>query len=422
MLSKLKKTLYFPLAYYFRFFAKIRLAIWKPYIIVVTGSSGKTTLLHLIEAQVGDKARYSHHANSSYGIPFDILGLQRKSLRLTEWAHLFLIAPLCILKSNPKHTIYIVEADCDRPNEGRFLATLLKPRITLWTNSTKTHSMNFDSLVRNGKFKRVEEAIAYEYGHFARNTQELIIVNGDSENIKKEIEGLTTEIFRSTIDDLKDYKVSLEGTEFNIKGEVLKFKQLLPQEVFCSLSMCVKLLECLKIPVEKTFEKFTVPPGRNSVFKGIKDAMIIDSSYNANLDSMRKILHMFENIDHDKKWMIIGDMLEQGESEKEEHERLAEVISKMKFDRVIFIGPRVSKYTYPKLEQLINDRTIEKFENPKDVLDYLNLTLKGEELLLFKGARFLEGVIENLLADKNDAENLARREKVWHKRRRKFGL
>src|SRR3990167_4610771 len=175
MFQKIKNFLYFPLAHYFRFFAKNKLARWTPYIIVVTGSSGKTTLLHLLESQVGDKAKYSHHANSSYGIPFDILGLKRENLMFYEWIYLFIAAPLSIFKKNPKERIYIVEADCDRPNEGRFLATLLVPEVTLWTNSTKTHSMNFDLLVKSGQFKTVEEAIAFEFGYFLEYSRKLCV-------------------------------------------------------------------------------------------------------------------------------------------------------------------------------------------------------------------------------------------------------
>ena len=48
MFGQLKKKLYFPVAGYFRFFAAIRLKRWNPRIIVVTGSNGKTTLLHLL--------------------------------------------------------------------------------------------------------------------------------------------------------------------------------------------------------------------------------------------------------------------------------------------------------------------------------------------------------------------------------------
>src|SRR5947199_7925368 len=81
MLNSFKQKLYFPIASYFRYFAIKRLAKWNPRIVVVTGSSGKTTLLHLLEAQIGTNAKYSHHANSSFGIPFDVLGLQRQSLQ-----------------------------------------------------------------------------------------------------------------------------------------------------------------------------------------------------------------------------------------------------------------------------------------------------------------------------------------------------
>lgn len=423
MFGALKKSLYFPLSYYFRFFAKIRLSLWKPFIIVVTGSSGKTTLLHLIESQLGDKARHSHHANSSYGVPFDILGLKRKNLMLYEWLVLFLSAPFSIFKKTPSERIYIVEADCDRPREGRFLATLLKPQVTLWTNSTKTHCMNFDPLVEKGKFEDVEDAIAFEFGYFAEYSSELVIVNGDSKNIAEQLHRTKAKIISASIKSLKGYIVSLNGSAFDINGEVFKFQQLLPKEIFYSLEMCVNLLKYLKIPLDKSFSKFTLPPGRNSIFKGIKNTTIIDSAYNANLDSMTVILDMFDKITSDKKWMILGDMLEQGNCEEEEHEELADVISKIKFEKIILMGPRVSKHTYPKLIKLLGGKTeIEKFINPKEVLDYLNLNLKGGELLLFKGARFLEGVIENLLADKRDAARLARREKIWHKRRKNFGL
>ena len=420
MLSKFKKLFYFPLAYYFRFFAKIKLVRWNPYIIVVTGSSGKTTLLHLLQSQIGERAKYSHFANSSYGIPFDILGLRRKSLMLYEWIYLFIAAPFSIFKNNPREHIYIVEADCDRPKEGRFLATLLAPEITLFTNSTRTHSMTFDALVKNGKFKTVEEAIAFEFGYFLEYTKKLCVVNGDSYLIEKQLGRTKSHIEKIAVKDLGDYEVLKDKTIFKIGKEVYEFNHLLPREFFYAIAMSNVLFKKLGIKPDPTFKNFFLPPGRNSIFRGIKNTTIIDSSYNANLDSMTVILEMFDNIIAGKKWIIAGDMLEQGKGERQEHEKLAEVISKIKSDKIILMGPRGSKYTLPKLKS--KDQNIISFENPKDVLEYLNVNLKGRELLLFKGARFLEGVIEHLLLDKKDALKLARREKVWETRRRRFGL
>jgi hypothetical protein len=48
--------------------------------------------------------------------------------------------------------------------------------------------------------------------------------------------------------------------------------------------------------------------------------------------------------------------------------------------------------------------------------------MQGGEVVLFKGARFLEGVIENLLADPQDAKYLCRRGNIWRKRRAEWGL
>jgi UDP-N-acetylmuramyl pentapeptide synthase len=110
-------------------------------------------------------------------------------------------------------------------------------------------------------------------------------------------------------------------------------------------------------------------------------------------------------------------MLEQGKNEEGEHKLLADEINKYKFEKIILMGPRVSKYVLPNLRQKAVN-----FVNPKEVLDYIRENITGGELILFKGARFLEGVIENLLLDKRDAKNLVRRELVWERRRKKFGL
>src|ERR1700733_9617223 len=117
-MESLKKALYFPIASYFRFFAELRLRRWNPKIIVVTGSNGKTTLLHMLEAQLGSKAKVSHHANSAYGVPFDILDLHRSSMSWSEWINLILKAPGNVFKPLPEEKIYVVEADADRPFEG----------------------------------------------------------------------------------------------------------------------------------------------------------------------------------------------------------------------------------------------------------------------------------------------------------------
>lgn len=422
MVGRLKDILFFPLAEYFAFWAKIRLSRWNPRIIAITGSSGKTTLFHMVEAQVGDKAHYSHHANSAIGIPFDILDLHRKTLKPSEWPSIILKAPMQAFKTPYKEKIYIAECDADRPGEGRFLAKLLKPEVTLWVSVSRTHSMNFDTLVP-GKFKSVEDAIAYEFGYFLEHTSKLAITDGDSELMTNQIPRTKAKTESVKISNLTNYKVSKNGTEYITEKDTVRLPNLLPKEVFYSLEMCRLLTNFLEIQFDKTFKNLQLPPARSSIFRGIKNITIIDSTYNANFSSMRAILSMFQEFPAKTKWHIIGDMLEQGKSEQEEHEKLAHLLLKMDTKRIVLLGPRVKKYTYPILkEKLKKDISLDVFESPKDVLDLLQKEIKGSETILFKGARFLEGVIENLLLDKKEKVLLARREKVWDERRRKWGL
>ena len=423
MLEKLKSSLYFPIASYFAFFASIQLKLWHPMVIVVTGSSGKTTLLHLLESQIRENVRYSHHANSSFGIPFDILDLHRKSLIVTEWISLFILAPVRAFKKPFAQKIYIVETDCDRPHEGKFLSKLLKPNITLWVSSSRTHSMNFDNLVRLKRFSSVDEAIAFEYGYFLQHTKKLAIVAGENELIAKQFNRTNAEIHIIKKDCLNEYTPSSKGTDFVINKRNYHLPVLVPQEIFYSLSMTLSLIKYLNITADLSFSKLTLPPGRSSLFPGIKDTTLIDSSYNANLSSMRTIIEMFVKFPAKSKWAVLGDMLEQGNEEREEHEKLADLIAAAKFNHIILMGPRVKKYTYPKLKELLkNEHVLNVFVDPKEVLDYLNENLRGGETVLFKGARFLEGVIEHLLTDKHNADYLCRREKIWQIRREKWGL
>lgn len=445
MIKQIKSLLYFPLAYYFRFFARIQLSIWKPTIIVVTGSSGKTTLLNLIESQLQKKAKYSHFANSSYGIPFDILGMHRKNLTIEEWPYLFLAAPFRAFKKPPLEKLYVVEADCDRPYEGKFLASLLKPNVTLWTNVSRTHTVNFDQLVKNKDFKTVERAIAHEFSYFLEYTSDLAILNSDDDLIKKESQRSKVQTQNVSQTNLNSYKVFKDHTQFKINAKDYSIMTLLPKETSHSIQMTLALLDYLKIKPDYSFSSFTLPPGRCRAFKGIKNTTIIDSSYNATPDGVKSILGMFNQYPSEKKWLVLGDMIELGNEEKEEHEKLADVIASMRLEKVILVGPRLLKYAYPKLKLFLNCHPelvsgshssrfempkqvrhdtvqIETFTMPKEALDYLLDNLKGGEVVLFKGARFLEGIIEHLLADKNDVKKLCRCEKIWQERRKKWGL
>jgi UDP-N-acetylmuramoyl-tripeptide--D-alanyl-D-alanine ligase len=414
MLRSLKNRLYFLVAWYFRFFASIRLSRWKPRIVVVTGSNGKTTTMHLIAAILGPIARYSYGANSSFGIPFDILGLKRDSYSPVEWIVFGIKAPLYAMKKPYKEAIYIVEADCDRPGEGMFLSSFLKPEVTVWLSAARTHTMNFDKSVRKGPFANVDDAIAYEFGYFLEQTGKLAIITENS-LIEKQLSRTKAEVHSIRENQLERYEVGLEGTNFLIDGTSYRLPYLLPKETFFGLAAAAELARHLGKESSNNLSRFAMPPGRSSILKGVKDTIIIDSSYNANASSVEVFLRMIEKLPGNT-WLVLGDLTEQGAEEKEEHEKIARMVPKAEFQKVVLVGPRLKKYALPILPNAIS------FENPRETLDYLNQSIQGGETLAFKGARFLEGIIEHLLANKADADKLCRREKIWQQRRAQWHL
>lgn len=424
MLRKLKRLLYFPVAGYFRFFAAIRLKKWDPKIAVITGSSGKTTLLHLLEAQLGEKARYSHHANTTFGIPFHILGLSRKSLTLTEWPKLFLLAPFKAFAKPFSEKLYVVEADCDRPGEGAFLARLLKPHVTMWVSLSHAHTAGFDKLVDTKKFASVEAALAHEYGHFLAATQKYAIVNGDSSGILAQLSRAPgSPIIITKKDHFDNYRVFNNRTVFYVAKSRYVLPGILPKNVFYELAMAKEFYNYIGFKEAQSYDNFELPPGRGSIFRGFKESILVDSSFNATPAGMEAMLEAFSEYPAETKWVVLGDMIELGRKESIEHKKLAEQLAKLKLKKIILIGPRLKKYTLPILNKKLKNTEILTFDKPAPALEELRQSIQGGEAIFFKGARFLEGIVEHLLLNPgDDAAKLCRREKKWQLRREEWGL
>jgi UDP-N-acetylmuramoyl-tripeptide--D-alanyl-D-alanine ligase len=135
---------------------------------------------------------------------------------------------------------------------------------------------------------------------------------------------------------------------------------------------------------------------------------------------MGVMLQLFEEYPAEHKWLVLGQMLEQGEEGRKEHERLAEMVLGMTtVERVIVIGEMNGKWLVPYLSRHGLDG-VEFFEQPAVALNYIKEQLQGGEVLLLKGAPFMEAMVEGLLANPADEQLLVRREEIYRKRREKF--
>lgn len=417
--ASLKKKLYLGVARYFRVFANVSLRRWRPRVIAVTGSVGKTTLLNLLEVQLGARAHYSHNANSSYGIAFDILGIDGVRGSKLKWLYLFVIAPFRAVSFTHSEEFYVVEIDGERPKETEFLASWLRPEVTLWVSVGRTHAVYFDGQVRKGQFATVEDAIVHEFSYLPKYTSKLVAYDGDSPLIARTMDEITTVAKQAVTERaIEHYVVWPDRTAFTVNGTSYTFAQPMPREVYVQLALLGVLADYLGEPVVTDLTSYVQPPGRSNFLQGKQGVKLIDSSYNAHLISMESVISLYKQMQTTVKWIVIGDIVEQGEAEASEHAKLGELLRAADFDRYILVGRRTQSYTYPVLDPAKSVT----FLRPKDALGYLEQELTGSETVLFKGSQYLEGIIEHLLANPSDAVKLPRQEPAAKKRRAKWGL
>ena len=418
--SNFKKRFYFRVANYFRHFADKTFKRWNPRVIAVTGSAGKTTMMTMLEHEIGKLAHYSHDANSAFGIPFDILGLKGIRGSKLRWIWLILAAPFLSVLKRHKEKFYVVEIDGERPHEAEFLAKWLKPEVTIWVSIGLSHAVQFEKEVEKGKFKNVSEAIVAEFANLPVNTSKRVYIDADSKLMVEATTNIKAKVIPIKKDTLKKYVVYPDSTDFTYGDTTFHFNHPEPKDIAFNLFVVQDLMKYLKLKFNPDFSDIKIAPGRCSYFKGKKGIDIIDSSYNAHMISMASVLDMAKRMHAEEKWLVIGDIVDQGSLEEEEHIKLAKLIAAVKPEKVILVGRRTKKYTAPELKKLGVSAVATL--DPKKALEYIEKNIKGRETLLFKGSQYLEWIIEKLLADPKDAKKLCRREKAAVARRKEWGL
>ena len=128
-------------------------------------------------------------------------------------------------------------------------------------------------------------------------------------------------------------------------------------------------------PLSGRGEKLTINFSKN------KKSFIIDDSYNANPDSMKAALYNFNKLKlklhHFEAVVIIGDMLELGESSGKMHLELVPILQEIKPDLLFTLGNKSRKiykklkltlkcYSYSKIDDLIKD--IKQFIKPNQII------------------------------------------------------
>ncbi|MBI2026134.1 MAG: hypothetical protein HYT06_02010 [Candidatus Levybacteria bacterium] len=431
---------------YLRILALIQLRKIKPFVIGVGGASGKTSLSNFIYLILKSEFRVKQGKgkNSETGIPLDILNLQIKTNTFSDWIRILFLALLRVLFDFKKFDIYIAEMGIDSPLEPKnmsYLLKIIKPNTAVLTNISYEHSQQFDPLVEaksvSDRSKDLLELTKAQEGLLLTTLPAtgFAVLNIDDENIRSLKGKINAKSFTVSAKD-KNASFFIEKIQnfvdkflvvfiYNDKKYKIEIKNPLPKHFAYSFVMAIAVCLTKGIDIHKAIESlegnFSLPPGRMTVFKGIKDTVLIDSSYNnATLTPILDLLDFVLEIGKQRKRVgIIGDMRELGTMSKALHEEVAQKILKT-LDFAILIGPLSQKYIEPILRK-------NKFE----CLSFLTFTqgkeailenIKPKDIVLIKGSQntlFLERAVEMLLKDKKDSQRLCRRGEFWNKIREK---
>ena len=442
----MKKRLSLFVLWYLRFFAKLQIRKINPFIVGVGGASGKTSLSNFLYIIFSKKysVRQSKGKNSETGIPLDILRLGIHGYTYQEWFKIMVLAPLKVLFDFKKYEVYIAEMGIDSPLEPKnmsYLLKIIKPKIGVLTNISFEHSVYFDPLTSEKDFSQRGENIlqltARQECLLLTSIDEdgTAILNIDDENIKKAKEEIRAKIITVSkenkkadfyIENIKNF-VDEFLLQFNYEGKKyeLKIENPLPEHFAYSYLLAIATAKAYGIDVESSIKylesDFYLPPGRMSVFKGVKNTVIIDSSYNnATLTPMLDLLSFVCDIGKQRRRIgIIGDMRELGTMSKTLHEEVAKKILQT-LNVAILIGPLSQKYIMPVLRK--NDFSYYSFLNFTSAKKTILEIIKPKDMILVKGSQntlFLERAVEVLLENQKDKEKLCRRGEHWDRIREK---
>lgn len=394
-------------------FTKFYIYRTKPYVIWITWSVWKTScrmiVFQVLQKYLLDKNIYTSpkNFNSELGLIFSVFKIEK----FTPWIlSLIKISFKIIFKalfSWKKYDIILLEYWIDHPGDMDFLVNIVKPNISIFTKLDSIHIENFSSKndIWNEKFKLIN------------STKNKTYLNFDDEYLKLKFEELNIdkEFFNKIKLEskyYKDWKKILSKINFNNK--VIK-TNILWNENFLYIELAYLILNNFWVNISNNDESLELENQfwRFNIFSWIKDSILIDSTYNAWYESMKK---MIENIrvlkntiykDY-KLWFVIWDMRELWNFSKEEHEKL--YLKLKDNDLLISIWKETKKY-FPE--------NIKNFSSSKDAWIYLKSLLYKNSykyIILFKWSQntiFTEEALKQVLLNKVDENKLVRQDELW---------
>lgn len=420
-----------------KFFSKLILKKYKPDIIGITGSVGKTSAKEAVFAVLQSKYKVRKNIknyNNEIGAPLTIIGSESGNRSPLRWALVFLKAiKLLLVKDKNYPDIIILEMGADRPGDIRYLTDLAPCKIGILTNIGESHIEYFGSLK---KIIKEKETIVTQLGKNG-----FAVLNGDDENILPireklkcsfltygfgkdvAVKAIELDISNSII---SGKKTSLKGINFKIQYNGAVVPVFLPhvigrQHIYAALAAAaVSLANGLNlVEISENLKQYNGSPGRMNVLDGIKNTVIIDDTYNSSPASSEAALSVLAGVKiaHGKnKYAVLGDMLELGNLSEEGHKKVGKAIVKNKIDYLVTVGERARDIGRGAKSAGMSEDRIYSFGDAEDAGIFVQDRIQEGDLILVKGSQGarMEKIAKELMAEPLRAkELLVRQDSSW---------
>lgn len=387
--------------------ARVFLARFKPTVIAVTGTVGKTSAKDAISSALEPfvSVRKSDKSyNSDIGVPLAILGEKNQWSNVLGWcAVLARVAFHAGLGGAYPHFL-VVEVGTDRPGDIRAIVKWLKPHIVVVTKLSRApvHVENFSS---------VGELIA-EKGALVSSLRKggVLVVNADDTDVLafRALAPQGTKVISFGFREGADVNASEFGRLIEVPGT------LGVQSLYASLAglAVAKALGFDLARAGAALSKRALAPGRMRLLEGIRGARIIDDTYNSSPVAVAEALRaLSEACGAGRVIAVLGDMLELGGFSTTEHKKMVEEAVRIA-DAVWLVGERATSTG-------VASQKIRAFSDPRSVGEALYAELRAGDTVLIKGSQGMrmERIVERVICEPGLASLLlVRQEPEWKKR------
>ena len=419
--------------------ARAVLRKYKPVIVAVTGSVGKTSTKDAIYAVLAKSARVRKSEksfNSEIGLPLTILGVPNAWNNPFRWLQ-NIIDGVFILVFNAQYPEWLVlEVGADRPGDITSLSKWLPVDIAVITllPEMPVHVEFFDSpeavieekaaiidaIVPGGVlalFADDPRTLGLQHRLPAPDARIITFGFAEGADVRGEHVKLLQEKGKDNWPIGMSATITAEGVSVPIE-----IAGAAGAHTFLPALAAAAVGAALHKPlgdIAGALESYDPPPGRMRLIRGVKDTLIIDDTYNASPAATVAALTTLGMITtKGRKMAVLADMMELGRHSTEEHRKIGEYAAKHA-DMLVTVGFRARDIAATALDNGMPESNILQFEDSGKAGAELQNLIKEGDCVLVKGSQSMrmERVVEEIMAEPDRAaELLVRQDAEWKKR------